>query len=638
MTIPFLHYFKKAQRPATKTASKGPLRVEKPSNERMSKTVMPNSTRIVSSQDSFPQPLHSAMPSVADSTRDEPRMVSYTPNSAVSVARSRDLPPAVAFALEPDVERVIPLDLCDVIGQVPAGYLKPSPSFDVTRKVLLNAAELEKGMSSGRPSVTLVSIYQQVPEIFLRSVPSTETSPVVLPFDKVLAGFQNLRVRRDQEHNPTVPHVETPFLKVTLQDSETFGIPFEPLQACEIPPVRLELATAQSIAAAEPETSDRFIPPNLPTNGTGASATKRVPASGGPPVPTSSSPQSSPTRIPFKICAPSDSLRRKPKPPEDGDWTVAANDLLAGAGEKETQPATIKLGLKSILQALPAFQLSGDTKEVPEDVRIEFPFSLIESQLATGRVALTPKVFEELLPQGYRHLFSAKEPDTLVALPLDEVLKNLPGTSLRLRDDQEENEVARLNFNTPFSAKAEEDAKRLKIDSGPIAKQSSASPPGAVSTAPETTVATPESVVIAPEKKGSPEVAPVAEEKFNAKSAVAQAIKLPGVSACSVAFADGLSLAGNLPEGLGAEGLCAMAPSLLQRIEDYMADTKLGGLNAMTLHCVKSPLTFFRRGNICLSVLHSAEGLTAEIREQLGRMAQELSQIYSQPEVSHVDH
>ena len=28
MTIPFLHYFKKAQRPATKIASKGPLRVE----------------------------------------------------------------------------------------------------------------------------------------------------------------------------------------------------------------------------------------------------------------------------------------------------------------------------------------------------------------------------------------------------------------------------------------------------------------------------------------------------------------------------------------------------------------------------------------------------------------------------------
>jgi hypothetical protein len=70
-------------------------------------------------------------------------------------------------------------DLSDVIiGQVPAGYLKPSPSFDVTRKVLLNAAELEKGMSSGQLSVALVSIYQQVPEIFLRSVPSTETSSV----------------------------------------------------------------------------------------------------------------------------------------------------------------------------------------------------------------------------------------------------------------------------------------------------------------------------------------------------------------------------------------------------------------------------------------------------------------------------
>ena len=66
-----------------------------------------------------------------------------------------------------------------------------------------------------------------------------------------------------------------------------------------------------------------------------------------------------------------------------------------GSPEKEAEPVKITLGLKAILQALPAFQLNGDAKEVPEEVRIEFPFSLIESQLATGRVGLTPKVFED---------------------------------------------------------------------------------------------------------------------------------------------------------------------------------------------------------------------------------------------------
>jgi predicted regulator of Ras-like GTPase activity (Roadblock/LC7/MglB family) len=669
MTIPFLNLFKNIQKSRVKTVAKAPLRIEKPSNERMSKTVMPNSTRTVSSQDPFPLALDSSILSVADSTRDGRRMVSYTPNSSVPVMRPRDLPPAVALALEPDVERVITLELGDIIGQIPAGYLKPAASFDVKRTVLLKAAEVEKGMATGQPSVSLPSIYQQVPEIFLHTVPETEKAPVALPFEKVLAGFQNLRIRSDQEHDPAVPQVETPFLKATLQDSETFGVPFEPLQACETPPVRLELATAQSLAAAEPEASDRFIPTvappraplnippveescesgfapakngapltipfHLPPNGTGAPASERVPASSGRPVPTSLPSQNGPTRIPFKVRAPSDALRRrKPKPPADADWIVTANDLLAagGSAEMETggspemetkgspaieiEPAKIKLGLKAILQALPAFQLNGDAKEVPEEVRIEFPFSLIESQLATGRVGLSPKVFEEILPQGYRHLFNASEPNALVSLPLEEVLKNLPGTSLRIRDDQEEHDVG-ANFKTPFSVKAAEDAKRLQIESGPIVKKSS---------------------VTAPKTEVSLGTAAVTEEKFDAKSAVAKVMQLPGVSACAVTFADGLSLAGNLPEDLGAEGLCAMAPSLLHRIGDYMTDTKLGGLNAMTLHCANAPLTFFMHGNICLSALHSAQGLTAEIREQLGRIAQELSQMYSQPEVSHVDH
>ncbi len=670
MTIPFINLFRKIRGSSEHTAQPFPARVEKPSNERLSKTVVPNQTRTVSSLDPAPQALHSSMPSVADPTQAGPRMVSYTPNSAVPKVRAPDLPPAVAFALEPDVERVISLELSDIIGQVPDGFLKPAESFDRTRKVLLKAAELEKGMSKGQPSVSLLSIYQQVPEIFLHSVPTSETKTVILPFEKVLTGFQNLRVRRDQEHNVAVPQVETPFLKATLEDNETFGIPYEPLQTCEMPPVRLELATAQSIAAAEPETSDRFVPTvasvspsqleippdepgfapakngtpstipfNFPTNGTGAPTSDRVPASSGPPVSTGLPPGNGPTRIPFKINAPSDSLRRKPKPPSEPDWSAVAGEVLAGQGvssAKESAPAKITLKLKPILLGLPAFQINGDVKGVPEDVGMEFPFSLIEPQLASGRVALAPKVFEEMLPQDYRHLFNGSEPDTLVTLPLEEVLKNLPETSLRIRDDQEVLDAG-LNLDTPFSMKAAEDAKRFEVDPGPIAKPTP-------STAPKAKAAT--KAKAAPKAKDapkeeavpSPQTAPAAESKFDAKSVVARAIQLPGVTGCAVSFSDGLSLAGNLPEDAGAEGLCAMAPSLLHKIEDYMVDTKLGGLKAVTLHCARSHITFFKHDNICLSALHSIEGLTSEIRDQLGQMAQELSQMYSQSEVSHVDH
>jgi len=61
-------------------------------------------------------------------------------------------------------------------------------------------------------------------------------------------------------------------------------------------------------------------------------------------------------------------------------------------------------------------------------------------------------------------------------------------------------------------------------------------------------------------------------------------------------------------------------------------------LNSMTLHGATSAVTFFMQGNICLSALHTTEGLAAETRRQLAKMVDELSRTYSQPEISHVDH
>ena len=59
-------------------------------------------------------------------------------------------------------------------------------------------------------------------------------------------------------------------------------------------------------------------------------------------------------------------------------------------------------------------------------------------------------------------------------------------------------------------------------------------------------------------------------EKVDAKQVVARATALPGVNGCAITFADGLSLAGNLPPAIAAEGLCAVAPTLLQRIDKHM--------------------------------------------------------------------
>jgi predicted regulator of Ras-like GTPase activity (Roadblock/LC7/MglB family) len=258
-----------------------------------------------------------------------------------------------------------------------------------------------------------------------------------------------------------------------------------------------------------------------------------------------------------------------------------------------------------------------------------------------------------------------------------------------MRDDQIEQEKG-AGFATPFSAKAEEDAKRFKVAGVPVAKPAivvpepepaaPAAPAEPAATAAPAEPAAPaapavvaEKPVVVPKKSARrkaaapapvaaepvdviPDVAEAAEkpttepvaaeaapgrtalqmaldtdDELDAKSAVAQIGKMAGIEACALMFADGLSLAGSLPEEYAAEGLCAMAPSILQRVEGHMIETKLGELRGMTLSCAKGAVTFFMRGNLCLAALHTKEELASDVRERLARAVTELSIQYSNP-------
>src|SRR5437763_3512687 len=65
------------------------------------------------------------------------------------------------------------------------------------------------------------------------------------------------------------------------------------------------------------------------------------------------------------------------------------------------------------------------------------------------------------------------------------------------------------------------------------------------------------------------------DEKLDAKGVVALVNKIPGVKACSILFGDGLSLAGSLPAELDTDGICAMATSFIQRVENHLVVPKL---------------------------------------------------------------
>ncbi|HKP93388.1 MAG TPA: hypothetical protein VJS88_05785, partial [Chthoniobacterales bacterium] len=518
MTIPFLSYFKRnkgngaEKEKAAPVAKAAPAPLEKPSSERFSKTVMPNSARTVAAHDPFEMASRSTALggqmaggiNLAPAQQQQ-RTISFSPSSTATP--TRDLPPAVALALAPTVERVISLELSDVLAEMPEGYCKPMEVIDTSRRVLLKASEVEKGMATGKPTVSLATVYQQVPEAFIRKIADSDESQLTLPFQKVLDAFAKMQVRRDQERANAVPQVETPFLKVTMEDNEKFGTTIEPIETMELPAVRVEPPTAEAFAAAEPEaaadaivkmtpppssnghateTTPKRIPFKLSLNGTDAPASESVPASSGPSVPTLPSPLApvsaapTPLRIPFKISAPAlDEEEAKPKPEP---WLTKESMAAASDAPAASEPATpvvsetarvtevkIALPLLPILKNLPPMQLTSDPGCVPSDVHMELPFSLIEPQLASGRISVTAKVFEVSLPVSFRGLFQAGPGAVDVVLPLQEVLKNLPAASLRMREDQEEQEAGQ-NFATPFAKTAEEDAKRFKVPAAPVSK------------------------------------------------------------------------------------------------------------------------------------------------------------------------
>src|SRR5438067_2326585 len=527
MNIPFLDLLEKVKArfmPATRSSVPPPLPapVNKPESDKLSKTVVPNAVQTIA-----PDATSSAPPA---GTR------SHMVSMGATVKRPLDLPPAVALALEPRVERVLSLALADVVDRVPEGYLKPRESFDVTRRVLLKAAEVEKGMAVGKPAVTVAALYQQVPEIFMHSVPASDTALVQLPFDKVMEELSNLRVRHDQMPEQIAAQYQTLFLQVAVEESERFGTKMEPVQVTEFPRVRIgvEPATAEAIAAAEPEATakekftpshvGRATPPDLQRNkrsappiespatpalkkpepaepvgpqtehaapersaesripfslkpltpekqvsveqtpeeslpnGTGEPAFPRVPASSGPPVPPSA--PGPPIRIPFKLSpAPVTKPDQAPNIPEGLGELEVATAATPAATVTSDEPV-VTLPLRPILQTLPPMQIAGDVSSVPAETTVSFRFALIAPQLASGKVVVQPKDFQAALPAEYRNLFRADAIDAPVQLSLPDVLANLPGDALRMREDQEvitQDEV----FETPFSTKAAEDAQRF---------------------------------------------------------------------------------------------------------------------------------------------------------------------------------
>ncbi len=653
MKLSLARLFKKEKR-APVAPSAPPPPIEKPASERHGKTVMPNMARTME-----PAPIAAAAPFPSGLRLDS------LGESRVSFPVPKAVPPELSQA---PGERTVALQLAELLPQIPRELLGQA-EVDPECRVSFNATELERGMANGRPAVLLRSIYQQAPTIFATEVPADDPREVALPFQQVLQQFASLQPRDDQERDEPIPEIETALSKVTLEDNKRFGsvaIPAAPrvktLAPVSLPtsvpasqaklptPIRLPAPVENSAPAAAPPSLPPTKPEQLPKlpslkvrfspNGTGVPATERVPASSGSPVPTplpSPFAPPPPARIPFKITPPASDLCPPPVLPEKTvDPAKEAEPFAFSTGGPR-----LRLPLRAVLRGLLPFQFTGSIEEVPESAVVEMPFAIVQPQLALGRIAISPAQFAAAMPEEFRSLFKVDEGGIPVPLPLPEVLQNLPNETLKLRGDQEEAVVAQV-FETPFSQKAAEDAARMNVPAGPIAKAEVALQEDALAAGVDfddaqssgsEQVATPAQTAPSAAAERTPlQVAlDTDDEGLDAKAVVAHASRLPGVSACAIVFSDGLSLAGNIPTEYEADALCGIAPEIMKRIADQMISAHFGALQGLTLFCAKKPVSFFAHGNICLAALHSAGELAAEIRERLGRITQELARIYAQP-------
>src|SRR5438477_3072176 len=264
MAFPFLNLVKKVKekfeaRKRPTTIAPLPSVQDKPEADKLAKRVTPYAVRTMT-----PDP---SGPALAAASTMAGRRISLNRSGPESPP---DLGSNVVVAVEPRGERTVSLALSDVIAAMPQGYAKTNESFDPTRRVTLKAVEVEKGLAAGRPSIPIATLYQQVPEIFEHTVVPSDATVVVLPVQKVLDELSQLRVREDQTTEGVSAQVETPFLKLMVEESAKFGTTVTPFETTELtlplePTANVPPATepAPVAAARAPQVSAPTRQPSL---------------------------------------------------------------------------------------------------------------------------------------------------------------------------------------------------------------------------------------------------------------------------------------------------------------------------------------------------------------------------------------
>ena len=245
---------------------------------------------------------------------------------------------------------------------------------------------------------------------------------------------------------------------------------------------------------------------------------------------------------------------------------------------------------------------------------IALPLGLIQSQLAHGRVIVPAEIFCRALPSDLKPYFATIDSAAEIPIPLREIFFRIPAEAIKLREDQE-TDSPEETILTPFTAQAEEDAKRFSEI------PAIAAPPA--DKAPQPRVEPPR-IAVESESKRLQSLF-MTDEPLDLTKTIQKVAELPGLKSCILSTTDGLKLAGGLENPDQEKAISAFLPELFQHTQSNLEGLGAGALETITLCYRLHQLSTFVQGELCLTVFHDNKPFKPGVREKIQAVVSELS-------------
>jgi hypothetical protein len=294
-------------------------------------------------------------------------------------------------------------------------------------------------------------------------------------------------------------------------------------------------------------------------------------------------------------------------------WPTGATapvSMVDSGGERE-----IVVRLEPVLSDFPPELESPSIRSlIGTQAEIALPLGLILSQLAHGRVVVPAEIFYRALPSDLKPHFAAIDPVAEIPIPLREIFSQLPAEAIKLREDQETDD-SEETISTPFSAHAEEDAKRFSE----ISTLATAS----ANEAPQPKV---EASRIAVESDSERlQSLFLTDEPLDLAKTIQKVAELPGLRACILSTTGGLKLAGGLEDPDQEKAISAFLPGLFLHTRSNLEGLRAGALETITLSYRLHQFSTFVQGELCLTVFHDNRPFKPGVREKIQAVISELS-------------